>query len=191
MATLRPEQEYTDQSWAGERLLFADLRECVFTGCDFEGADLTGAQLGSATFVSCNLSNIKLAQTRMFETKFRGCRMIGVDFRSMKDHLAVEYSACILDFCTFARRNLKGQRFDRCSLRDADFSRADLTNARFSTCELVRTIFEGAKIKNCDFRGSSLAGIVWNGFHVPIRLGEAQLRDFVTDLGVQVLDDAE
>ena len=89
----------------------------------------------------------------MKEVRFKGCKLIGVNFSSCSDFLfSVNFQKCLLDYCSFADKKMKSTSFSDCSMKEVDFSATDLTMSVFQNCDLQQAVFNRTNLEKADFR---------------------------------------
>lgn len=124
----------------GQRI--TSFNSCVFKKCDFSEVDFRNCNFINCEFDGCNLSMVKFNDTGLDNVIFKNSKLVGADFSSAKDFLfSVNFTACILDYATFAKKKNKKAKFIDCSLKGTDFTEADLTLAVFKQCNLSGAIF--------------------------------------------------
>ena len=124
----------------GQRATF--FNSCLFKKCDFSEVDFKNCNFTNCEFDGCNLSMVKFNEAGLDNVNFKNSKLLGTDFSVAKDFLfSVNFTACILDYATFAKKKNKKAKFIDCSLKGADFTESDLTLAVFKQCNLSGAIF--------------------------------------------------
>ena len=109
------------------------------------GVDLSGARLGAAL---------------LGDTRFEGCRMIGVTLRGLRGLTAAFHlSGCNLQVADLQELHLKGMRLDECDLSEADLRGADLRETVFERCRLRGTMWRDARMAAADLRTCDLGEV--------------------------------
>lgn len=146
------DEEYTGLKWAKKITSDTVFECCSFVGCDFSDAVFNSVKFIECKFTGCNLSMAKLSECELKGILFNGCKMLGINFSECSDLMfSVEFSNCILDYCSFERKKIIKTPFSDCSLRNADFSECDLTGSSFKNCDLLYTAFNRTNLKQVDF----------------------------------------
>jgi fluoroquinolone resistance protein len=128
---------------------------CTFLQCDFSNADLSHFGFTECVFDGCNLSMAKTSQTTLGAVQFKNSKLLGLRFETCSASLfSVSFEACVLDYASFYKVNLKGTVFKNVLLREVDFTEANLAQAVFDTCDLNRATFDNTILEKADFRTS-------------------------------------
>jgi fluoroquinolone resistance protein len=129
-----------------------EYEQCTFTGASWGKAHLAGYEFRECSFVDCDLSMANVKGTSFADVTFKQCKLLGMRFEVCHPFLlSFAFEQCVLDFASFYRLKLKGQRFTACQLRDVEFTEADLSKAHFTDCDLSRALFDGTNLTGADF----------------------------------------
>jgi uncharacterized protein YjbI with pentapeptide repeats len=94
-----------------------------------------------------------LTKTACRETKFKDCKMIGVNFEHCnKFGLSFSFENCILNHSSFYQTKIKNTHFKNSQLLETDFAACDLTGSLFDDCDLLGAAFEKTIVEHVDFR---------------------------------------
>lgn len=130
-----------------------EFADCVFINCNFEKSDCSNDDFMDCHFKKCNFSLAILENTAIKNSRFTGCKMVGVDFsRCNNFNFSAVFENCPLDYSSFFQKKMKKALFTDCSLKEADFTETDLTQAIFSNCDLQQAIFFHSVLEKADFR---------------------------------------
>lgn len=126
---------------------------CIFKGCNFSSTDLSEFIFCNCEFIESNLSLVNLTKTVLQDTKFTGCKLLGLQFDSCSDFgLSLSFKNCQLDHSVFYKKKIKEINFTNTQLREVDFTEADLSQAVFENCDLLGATFEFTNLEKADFR---------------------------------------
>jgi fluoroquinolone resistance protein len=134
--------------------LHPHFEECQFQGIDFSNYDLKSIAFLDCTFTSCNMANQPLHNASMRNIVFKGCKLMGVNWCSLKRLEDPQYYECKMDFSSFQSLKLKRAIFKNCSAVEVDFSEADLSLCDFSETNFAGANFDRANLSGADFRTS-------------------------------------
>jgi uncharacterized protein YjbI with pentapeptide repeats len=147
------DESFEKKDYSKTPLGVADYDDCTFTSCNFSNADLSSLNFSGCTFIDCDLSNVKLLKTGLKNTRFKGCKMIGLRFDDCEPFLfEVSFDNCTLNLSSFYKRKLAKTRFANCNLKEVDFADADLSNAVFIDCDLGGAVFDNTNLEKADLR---------------------------------------
>ena len=147
------DQTFDKLNFAQEPLNKAEYENCTFTNCNFEETNLTEFKFIDCEFLDCNWSLAMLHGTVLRDVKFKGCKMLGLQFETCNDFgLSFSFENCQLNHSTFFQMNIKKTIFRNCQLREIDFSESNLTNVIFDDCDLAQAIFVNTVLERADFR---------------------------------------
>ncbi|HEY9122082.1 MAG TPA: pentapeptide repeat-containing protein [Brevefilum sp.] len=124
------------------------LTNCIFTACHFTETIFTACLIENCRFINCDLSLMKMPQTHFKETKFKDCRMMGINW-------------CLADWEARSLIIKKRVGFENCLLNHSIFSGLDLTETQFVQCKALHLDFEGANLTKTVFRRSDLEGTLF------------------------------
>ena len=106
------EETFDKIDFTQKQLEKGEYEYCIFKNCDFSNADLSGFVFLECEFSDCNLSLAKLTKTALREVKFRNSKMLGLSFENCNEFgLAVSFTGCTLDHCSFYQAKLKKTSF--------------------------------------------------------------------------------
>ena len=147
------DQTFDKLNFTQEALIKAEYENCTFTNCNFEETNLTEFKFIDCEFLDCNWSLAMLHGTVLRDVKFKGCKMLGLQFETCNDFgLSFSFENCQLNHSTFFQMNIKKTIFRNCQLREIDFSESNLTNVIFDDCDLAQAIFVNTVLERADFR---------------------------------------
>jgi fluoroquinolone resistance protein len=130
-----------------------EYENCSFSNCKFANGDLSNYSFIECKFSGCDLSMVKLGNTALKEVEFYECKMLGIRFDACLPFLlAMSFTNCQLNFCSFQGLKLKSTQFSHSILDEADFSNCDLNSTVFDYCRLERTTFNQCILLKADFR---------------------------------------
>ena len=146
----------------------------------FRDIDLRGGQISDRVFRECTFSNVTLAEVRLrdcrFEdcivrlsdwtmakvygtalrgVKFEGSKLMGIDWSDGHRSLDASFKECVLDYCSFARIDLRKCTFKDCRMLEVNFSEANLTESDFSGSSLDRSRFQRTNLSRANLTGAS------------------------------------
>jgi uncharacterized protein YjbI with pentapeptide repeats len=134
---------------------------CTFTGCHLSETVLKACLIRNCRFINCDLSLMKMPQTYFHETKFKDCRMLGINWcladweaRSLIKKIRVGYENCLLNHSIFSGLDLSETQFVHCKALHLDFEGANLTKAVFRQSDLEGTRFVKCDLSEADFCGA-------------------------------------
>ena len=79
--------------------------------------------------------------------------MLGLRFDDCNTFaLALEFDACVLNFSSFYKLNLRDTVFKDCKLEEVEWIGTDLSQAVFRQCDFRNAIFENTILENADLR---------------------------------------
>jgi uncharacterized protein YjbI with pentapeptide repeats len=132
-----------------------EYENCFFDKCNFAGIDLSKFKLIDCTFNNCNLSLIKLNNAILRDVKFKGSKMLGVDFQNCKEFgLSFPFDCCLLNNSSFYKTKIIKTVFKNSQLKEADFTETDLAGSVFDNCDLGQAVFDRTILSGADFRTS-------------------------------------
>lgn len=139
----------------------ATLTNCTFKGCHWTETILTACLIENCRFINCDLSLMKMPQTHFHETKFKDCRMMGINWcmadweaRSLIKKIRVGFENCLLDHSIFSGLDLSETQFVNCKAHHLDFEGANLIKAVFRRSDLEGTRFVKCDLSEADFSGA-------------------------------------
>ncbi len=131
------------------------FEDVVFWKGNFASTKWRGASCVNAVFDHGDFTLANVADGVFRDVRFKGCKLVGVDFRKCRTALLViAFEDCLLDMCLFDRLSLAGTCFRSCVARDCHFDGADLQRADFHGTDLERSSFDGADLRHADFTGA-------------------------------------
>jgi len=143
-------QEITDSQAFDEE---TEFEQVLFKNIALARRELESYHFVDCTFQSCDFSMVKLDRVVFNNVKFKGCKLVGVDFsRCSRFTFFVDFEECMLDFSFFSKNIMKKVRFSGCSMKEASFEEVDLSGASFAGCGLANAAFERCNLAGCDFR---------------------------------------
>lgn len=96
---------------------------------------------------------VKLNKTVLNDTRFKDCKLLGVNFEHCSAFtFSVGFDNCLLNLSSFYKLGLKKTVFKSSSLHEVDFTETDLSAAVFDNCDLSRAVFNGTKLEKADLR---------------------------------------
>lgn len=135
-----------------ENIVQGEYEGCNFIHCNFSGVDLSKFVFINCQFEGCNLSLTKIHQVLFRDVKFKGSKMIGLQFGTTNAFgLSISFDDCILSNSSFYQTKLQGTLFKNSKLNEVDFSDCDLTGAIFDQCDLLNAIFDNSNVEKVDF----------------------------------------
>ena len=148
-------EDFRNKKYTEEHLVKGDYENCIFNNCVFASSDLSGINFVECVFENCDFSNAKINNTSFKDVKFKNCKLLGLHFEECNPFLLSFYfKACILNFSSFYKLNLKNTNFKESKLEDVDFIESNLKNAVFTNCDLKGAKFENSELTNADFTTS-------------------------------------
>ena len=143
-------------NYSGKALLNREFYKCRFEQCDFSKADFSGIDFTDCSFTDCNFTMTVLKGAGLKNTRFTGCKLMGIDFSACNDFLFTPgFTSCILDYSTFHAKKMRKVVFAGCSMRETDFTQTDLSSAIFKNCDLAGAVFSQSILEKADFRTAS------------------------------------
>jgi uncharacterized protein YjbI with pentapeptide repeats len=156
MASYFKHEEYEDREFVGQDLSEEKIRDisffnCTFERCSFQYADISHSSFDNCEFKHCNVSLTKFEGTHVFDVKFIGCKLMGINWGSVRGLFKADFTDCILDNAVFPDVNLKYFIFKGCSFDGASFVDTNLTHAVFDDCNLGGCLFDTTILTQADF----------------------------------------
>ncbi|SIO26962.1 pentapeptide repeat-containing protein [Halodesulfovibrio marinisediminis] len=148
-------EEYENEKFIGLDLLEEKIRDVSFFNCTFERCSFLYADLSLSSFDNClfkhsNISLTKFQGTHFFDVQFKGCKLLGTDWGSLRGLFKAEFTDCILDSAVFPKRNLQYFSFIRSTFNGASFIDTNLAHAVFDDCDLGGALFDRAILTEAD-----------------------------------------
>ena len=142
-----------------DNILYADktvkhqaFEACTFNTCDLSNSDFSHSNFTDCKFIDCNLSMVRLNSSSLRNVSFERCKILGVNFGDCNDFLfSVDFQDCVLDYASFANKNMRKTAFVNTSLKEAAFTNTNLTRAKFDNCNLDRATFHHTMLKEANF----------------------------------------
>lgn len=131
------------------------FHHCTFTACTFTGTRWLRCRFVDCTFVRCDLSNIKPLGTLLRDTSFTETKLLGVDWTAAAEFGRPVFQTCVLDYGSFAGRDMRRAKLKECVARETDFSDANLTEAVFDGTDLNGARFRHTNLSRADLRKAS------------------------------------
>lgn len=128
-----------------------DFYRCVFQGGKLEKSRWRRARLEECVFDACDLTHMVPAELRAHGVRFRGCKLLGVEWSATSLDPQLSFEDCDLRYGTFVGVNLRKTTFVRCNATETTFVDTDLTDADFGESELRGATFQGATLARADF----------------------------------------
>ena len=168
--------EYFQESFHGlqaDELPISDssFDECTFKNCMLAKQKFHGCTFNACSFIDCDLSQVDFSDTHLADVTFQSCKIVGVDWTSMKQKPVLPVLTFIeskLDFCSFFGVGVQELVLQKCSLKEVDFREAklaktvfdysDLEGALFHATDLSKTSFKGAQNYDINFETCTLTG---------------------------------
>lgn len=139
-------------SYAGKEVKNREFEGCRFLQCDLSDSNFSHSQFTDCQFIGCNLANIKLGSATLNTIFFKECKLIGVNFSECSDFLFhVRFENCLLDYASFAKKNMAKTIFSHSSLKGTSFSQANLSHAQFEQTDLAGAVFEQTNLTGANF----------------------------------------
>ena len=122
--------------------------------CDVYGIDpSTVTQKARRDFPAGRIVNAFYDEESFQDTKFDGCKFMGVDFRRIDTFiLTFKFEKCLIDGCNFSDLILQGVDFLESDVKNCFYSKTDLTGCTFSGSDLSKTEFHDCDLTEVDFR---------------------------------------
>ena len=93
----------------------------------------------------------KLSNTQLNDVKFENCKLMGVDFSRCPGFLfEVNFTDCILDFCSFEKLKMANTTFRKCSMKGVDLAGTQLPNSLFHQVNLEEATFANTNLKEAN-----------------------------------------
>lgn len=93
----------------------------------------------------------KLNNTQLNDVKFENCKLMGVDFSRCPGFLfEVNFTDCILDFCSFEKLKMANTTFRKCSMKGVDLAGTQLPNSLFHQVNLEEATFANTNLKEAN-----------------------------------------
>lgn len=128
--------------------------ECVFKSLDLNGANFNNARFIECRFEKCNLSNISVTNCSFRDVTFNDCKVIGVNWSSLRNISDFSMKNSNLDYSVFQNLSLNFSNFEGSSLKEVDLSECQLQNSNFKGCNLLGTSFTNSNLFEADIRGA-------------------------------------
>lgn len=152
---LHEDKKFENIDYSEKILSNREFVNCEFINCNFTKSDFSNNDFMDCNFKSCNFSLTILQDAGLKNSKFFGCKLMGIDFSKCNSFLfSVGFQDCHLDYSSFFQIKMKKTNFVDCSVKDVDFSEADLSMAIFKNCDLLNTSFMRTNLEKTDFRSA-------------------------------------
>lgn len=153
---LRAGDAFEDEFFDGLDLSGFDFAGKDFYRCTFQRAKLDKsrwrrARLEECVFDECDLTHMVPAEVRAHGVRFRGCKLMGVEWSATSLDPQLSFEGCDLRYATFLGVNLRRTSFRACNAAESTFVDADLTEADFADVDLSGATFQGVTLAHADF----------------------------------------
>lgn len=129
-----------------------EFEHCSFEICDFSNGQFLSCTFSDCTFKNCNLTMTKFSHSQLDKIVFSGCKLVGVNFSDCNDFLFTpKFEQCILNCCSFVRKNLHGFSLIDSKVKETDFTECDLSNSIFQNTDLSNSVFNRTNLFKADF----------------------------------------
>ncbi len=146
------DKDFEKTDFTADGLARGQYDHCSFAYCNLSNMQLNDLEWLDCRFDHCNLSLSTIRNARLKNVAFSGCKLSGIDFSVCNDFLfEVNFEACVIDYSSFYKKNLKKAKFIECSLIEVDFTEADLTGADFKNSNLLNAGFNRTNLQKADF----------------------------------------
>ena len=160
-----PPDPFADELIEDKVLSDLDLRgreisDKIFRECRFSNVTFAEARLRDCRFEDClvRLSDWTMAKvygTALRSVKFEGCKLMGIDWSDGHRALDASFKECVLDYCSFARVDLRKGAFKDCRMLEVNFAEANLSEADFSGSNLDRSRFQRTNLTRANLAGAA------------------------------------
>jgi fluoroquinolone resistance protein len=159
-------QEFKDLSLKHSSFSQVEFHKCSFNRCNFSQSILIECRFYDCTFRACDLSLVKLNGSYVRDSKFIGCKIIGINWLEASKQFSADFEDCMLNLSSFFGMNLKRRKIKGCIANEVDFSESNMTEcdctntdfakSTFAKTNLTKANFSGAKNYSIDFRNNNL-----------------------------------
>lgn len=150
------EKTYDEKDFKASPLPKGEYEYCVFKNCNFVEADLSKIRFIETEFIDCDWSNAKVHQTSFQDAKFKGCKLLGIQFDSCDQfNFAASFEHCMLHHSIFYQMKLNRSSFHHCQLHYVDFAEANLSNSTLTKCDLLNANFDYTNLEKADLRNAT------------------------------------
>lgn len=134
------------ETFRGVDMRGADISEKIFRDCTFHNVVFAEARLRECRFEDCAVEASDWTMAKVYGTalrgvKFRGCKLMGIDWSDGHRSIDASFEECVLDYCSFVKIDARKVTFKDCRLLEVNFTEANLTEADFSGSNLDRCQF--------------------------------------------------
>ena len=161
MLPIQSNQEYLEKDFNSLEILKGNIStiefsDCIFNKCNFSDTVFTSCVFERCIFRNSNLSNIKLPNCKFIDSKFENCKIIGIDWKTVRTEmgLTLDCTKCDLSYSLFSGINLSESIFNECKIYESDFSDSILRKSTFKNSDFLRTKFFNTDLRDCDFTES-------------------------------------
>jgi fluoroquinolone resistance protein len=149
---IHDEKTFSKITYTGKTIKGREFQSCTFEQCDFSDSDFSYNKFLDCTFINCNLSMMKLLKTTLSSGRFKGCKILGVNFHECENFLfSVDFDDCVLDYSSFINKKMPKTKFSKCSLKEAVFTGAILAGSAFADSNLFETRFNQTDLSAANF----------------------------------------
>jgi uncharacterized protein YjbI with pentapeptide repeats len=157
---LRAQDSFEDEQFEGLDLTQFDFSGKEFVRCAFRNAKLqesrwSKVRLEDCAFEECDLTRMVPGDLRAYGVRFKGCKLMGVEWTRATLHPQLAFEDCNLRYASFVELSLRGTPFVRCKAMEANFVDVDLTEADFTGADLSGASFQGATLARADLSTAS------------------------------------
>jgi uncharacterized protein YjbI with pentapeptide repeats len=129
---LYQDQQFENIDYSSDGLPKGEYENCIFKNCNFSNTNLSNYTFIDSSFENSNLSLVKINNTIIRDIKFKGCKMIGMQFCDANAFgLAFSFEDCILTNASFYKTKIKKTSFLNSKLNEVDFTETDLTRSTY------------------------------------------------------------
>jgi uncharacterized protein YjbI with pentapeptide repeats len=129
--------------------------DCVFNGCKFQQIQWQSCLFEDCEFINCDLSLNSFVSVGLRDTKFKECKLLGINWSDLSKPVLTEFDSCIMDQCIFEHLDLRNTSFSNSRLQSAELHQCNLTKTNFSGCNLSHCVFENCDLSHAWFENAT------------------------------------
>jgi uncharacterized protein YjbI with pentapeptide repeats len=147
------QQKFIGLKSVGEKTANTLFSDVTFDSCDFSGSSFENCNFENCLFIGCNLSVVKLNASRLLDTKFKTCKLTGIDWSVVNKIIGITLHCedCDLSYCMFANLDLTTSKFLTCKITESEFSGCVLKRVEFCGSDLLNTRIAKNNLTEADF----------------------------------------
>jgi len=159
MTVFEDGEEYVERPFTGltltqEVVTAVIFEECTFTNCNFSETQFKRCTFRECAFQNCDLSLLDVDYSTFQRSKFKQCKLIGVNWAKVGRIEWIEFHSCNLSYATFMELDLTKAVITDCLAKEATFAETNLTGANCTHTDFTDSRFIRTNLTRTDFRGA-------------------------------------